>query len=73
MATVTEIIGDVLNLPDAERSYLASKLLESLESGDVSPEWSEEIAARVQSIDDGSAQLIPHDQVMEEARSAIRN
>jgi len=32
MPAVTEIIQDVLNLPRAERSFLAKKLLESLES-----------------------------------------
>jgi hypothetical protein len=32
MPAVTEIIQDVLNLPRAERSFIAKKLLESLES-----------------------------------------
>lgn len=34
MAAVTEIMQDVLKLPRTERSFLAKKLLESLESGE---------------------------------------
>lgn len=34
MASVTEIMHDVLKLPRTERSFLARKLLESLESDD---------------------------------------
>jgi putative addiction module component (TIGR02574 family) len=71
MATTTELLENVLSLPDSDRSYLASKLLESLDDGGVSTEWDEEIARRVSTIDDGSARLIPHDEVMASARRAI--
>lgn len=70
--TTTELLENVLSLPDVDRSYLASKLLESLDTSGVSSEWSEEIERRVKSIDDGTARLVPHDEVMAEARRAIR-
>lgn len=34
MAAVSEIIQEVLNLPRTDRSYLAKKLIESLETDD---------------------------------------
>ena len=71
VSTTIELLENVLSLPASDRSYLASKLLESLDDGDVSTEWNEEIARRVGSIDDGSAKLIPHDEVMASARRAI--
>ncbi len=72
MATSTiELLEDVLSLPDVDRSYFASKLLESLESGEVSEEWNAEIGRRVASIDDGTARLVPHDEAMASARRAI--
>jgi len=71
-STTTELLENVLSLPDADRSYLASKLLESLDDGGVSKEWDEEIARRVSTIDDGSAQLVPHDEAMASARRAIK-
>jgi len=64
--TTTELLENILSLPDVDRSYLASKLLESLDGGEVSTEWSKEIERRVKSIDDGTAGLVPHDEVMEE-------
>jgi len=72
METTTELLENVLSLPDSDRSYLASKLLESLEEGEVTAEWNEEIAKRVKSIDDGSAKLIPHDEAIAQARRAIK-
>lgn len=67
----TELLEDVLSLPDVDRSYFASKLLESLDSSEISEEWDAEIARRVVSIDDGTARLIPHDEAMASARRAI--
>jgi len=48
MITVAEIMNEVLELPRADRSYLASKLIESLdEDQELAPEWKEEIGKRV--------------------------
>lgn len=67
VSTTAELLENVLSLPDVDRSYLASKLLESLDDSGVSSEWSEEIERRVKSIDNGTARLVPHDVVMAEA------
>jgi putative addiction module component (TIGR02574 family) len=54
-----------LHLPVEDRSRLASRLLESLDDDDdVSPEWLEEIRRRVKEMKDGTAKMIPHDEVM---------
>ena len=72
--TYENLEKEVLHLPLPERSRLASRLLESLdEAEDVSEEWLSEIQRRSRSIDDGTAILVPHDQVMENARDRIRN
>lgn len=48
MTTVAEIMNEVLELPRTDRSYLASKLIESLdEEQELAPEWKEEIGKRV--------------------------
>ncbi|MFT5469995.1 MAG: hypothetical protein ACI8UO_005119 [Verrucomicrobiales bacterium] len=39
----------------------------------LSPEWREELDRRLQSIKDGSAKTIPHEQVMAEVREQMRN
>lgn len=56
---------EALHLPLEDRSRLASRLLESLDDDDdVSPEWLEEIRRRVKEMKDGTAIMIPHDEVM---------
>jgi len=48
MTTVAKIMNEVLELPRSDRSYLASKLIESLdEEQDLTPEWNAEIGERV--------------------------
>jgi len=48
MITVTEIMNEVLELPRSDRSYLASKIIESLDDEqDLSQEWRTEIDRRV--------------------------
>ncbi len=52
---------DALHLPIEDRS----RLLESLDDDDdISPEWKDEIRRRVQEMKDGTAILVPHDEVM---------
>ncbi|MEJ6642784.1 MAG: addiction module protein [Akkermansiaceae bacterium] len=64
--------GEALHLTLQERSRLASRLLESLDDGDdLSDEWLSEIRQRVKSLDDGSAKLIPHSEVMTRVRKRI--
>ena len=64
--------GAALHLTLQERSRLASRLLESLDDGDdLSDEWLSEVRQRAKSIDDGTAKLIPHDEVMTSVRKRI--
>ena len=40
MSTISEIMNEVLELPRNDRSYLVSKLIESLDDDrELSPEW----------------------------------
>jgi len=68
------VLQDALRLPLEDRSRIATRLLESIEEGedvDVSPEWQEEINRRIAAVRDGTAKLIPHEEVMEEVRQRI--
>ncbi len=63
-----EIEDRVLRLTRAERSQLATRLLESLDEDDdieVSPEWREELRRRVRDIDEGRTELVDKGQVWE--------
>lgn len=63
---------DALHLPLDDRSRLASRLLESLEEEDeVSSEWLEEIRRRAKSIDDGTAKLIPSEEVWKKVNESF--
>ena len=63
---------DALHLPIEDRSRLASRLLESLDDeDDISPEWKDEIRRRVQEMKDGTAIMVPHDEVMANARAQL--
>jgi len=66
--TTDTIIEQVLHLPRESRAFLAEKLLESLdhEEFEVSPEWMEEIRRRCRQIDDGTVDLVPADEVLEQ-------
>ena len=69
-ATMKHITEQVLTLPLTGRAFLAEKLLESLDSGDefaLSLEWQQEIEKRCDEIDKGIVNLIPSEQVFDEA------
>ena len=74
MTQATEkTVQEALHLSRESRAFLAEKLLESLdyeEVSEVSPEWMEEIRRRCREIDDGTAKLIPAEQVFEEPTAA---
>ena len=56
------IIESALHLPSQIRSFLADKLLESLDVENdekLSPAWQNEIIKRCKEIDDGVVKLIP--------------
>ena len=63
---------DALHLPIEDRSRLASRLLESLDDDDdISPEWKDEIRRRVKEMKDGTAIMVPHDEVMANVRASL--
>lgn len=67
-----KVKDEALQLPLEDRSRLASRLLESLDDeDDVSPEWLEEIRRRVKEINDGTAKMVPHDEVLANVRARL--
>ena len=74
-AKTEKLISDALGLPREVRAFLAEKLLESLdfeESFEVSPEWRHEIERRCAELDTGAKDHIPGEQVMRDARNALK-
>ena len=77
-AALKEIEKQALQLPLKERSELAHRLIVSLDGEpEDSPEaiaqaWDEEIARRVAEIDAGTAQLIPHEEVLTEIDELLK-
>jgi putative addiction module component (TIGR02574 family) len=67
-ATFNSVLQYALQLPVVERSRIATRLIESVDDTDddaeVSPEWQAEINRRIESIQNGTAKLIPHEEVM---------
>ncbi len=67
-----QVKDEALQLPLEDRSRLASRLLESLDDeDDVSPEWKDEIRRRVKEVKDGTAKMVPHDEVMANVRARL--
>lgn len=74
MSTTTfdNFLASALELPPEQRSSLATRLIESLDEGSpVSEVWRETIRRRAAEIDDGSVQLLDHEEVMHQAREAL--
>ena len=71
-AALEEITERALSLSRQERLALANRLLSDHHDGDVSEvetAWEEEILARIQAIDDGTAVGIPYEDVIRAARN----
>ena len=64
MTTAERLYEEAMQLPAEEREWLTIRLVETQDEGDLSPEWREEIARRMQAIEDGTATLIPWDDAM---------
>ena len=72
--TFDSVLQDALRLPVEERSRIASRLIESVDDGDdieLSPAWRAEIDRRIESIQSGTAKLIPHEDVMASVRQKL--
>lgn len=62
---ITSVLQNALAMPRPERSYLAERLLISLEDDDEMPQqWRAEMDARVQSRERGETRSISHEEVM---------
>ena len=68
-----KVVTEALNLPRADRAFLAEKLLESLddEPFEVSPAWRKEIRRRCDEIDSGRVKLIPAKKVFKDLASKL--
>ena len=64
---VERILKEALQLPESDRADLAGKLIDSLDDsmdeGDVTPHWAEEIDRRMRELDDGTVKGVPWDEV----------
>jgi putative addiction module component (TIGR02574 family) len=70
-AALEDITKEALRLSRQERLALANRLLSDDQNNDVSEieaAWEEEILARIQAIDDGTAVGIPYEEVIRAAR-----
>jgi putative addiction module component (TIGR02574 family) len=64
MVTTTGVMEDALTLPRADRSYIANKLIESLdEEQSLSAEWQTEVNRRYARWQAGETQSIPSEEV----------
>ena len=73
-ASFDTVLQDALRLPLEERSLIASRLIESVDDVDdfeLSPAWKAEIDRRIESIKNGTAKLIPHDEIMASVRQQL--
>ena len=70
-AAFEEITEKALKLPRQERLALANRLLSNDENADtleVEAAWEEEILARIEAIDNGSAVGVPYEEVQRAVR-----
>jgi putative addiction module component (TIGR02574 family) len=66
---------ELLDLDPADRAEIAEDALRSLEGtdyGELSPAWEAEIQSRLRDAEDGSAELIPGDDVFKEIEAELQ-
>jgi putative addiction module component (TIGR02574 family) len=69
---ISNVLRSALSMPRPERSYLAERLLISLEDDDEMPQqWRAEMDARVQSRERGETRSISHEEVMADLDAVI--
>jgi putative addiction module component (TIGR02574 family) len=71
---VEELSRKALALSPEDRLRLAEELLATVQDvdGDVEAAWDEEIKRRLAEIDDGTAKLVPAEEVFAEVRRLLR-
>ena len=77
MSNSDEIIAKALRLPEEKRTQVALRLLDSLDAPDphahlTDDELQAELARRVKAVVDGTAELIPGDQAIEQLRAELK-
>jgi putative addiction module component (TIGR02574 family) len=71
---IAELVECALSMPRAERSYLVTKLIGSLDDDDdieISQEWRDELNRRVEAMRNGTSPGIPHEEVMSGVRELL--
>ena len=69
---ITSVLQSALSMPRPERSYIAERLLVSLEDDDeMPPQWREEMDARVQRRERGETRSYSHEEIMAELDAVI--
>ncbi len=69
---ISSVLQSVLSLPLPERSYIAERLLVSLEDdGELSPGWREELDARVQRRQSGETPSHSREEVREHIEALL--
>jgi putative addiction module component (TIGR02574 family) len=66
----TNLLEQLLQLSEADRLMIADRLWDSLTEQD-DPEFAAELQKRLESVADGSAELIDGEQVLQEARERL--
>ncbi|TLD70327.1 addiction module antitoxin RelB [Phragmitibacter flavus] len=68
------LLENALRLPLEERCRIATRLIESVDEEDdldLSPEWQAEIDRRVESVRNGTAKLVPHEEVITSLKNKL--
>lgn len=69
---ITNILQDVLSLPLPERSYIAERLIVSLDDdGELSPAWRAELDARVKRRESGETRSHSREEVHQEIEAIL--
>lgn len=73
IASTNELIQAAMSLPPNDRSYIADKLLESLDTETLNPEWEEELQRRLAKYEDGTSKTYSSQEVHQAALEVIGN
>lgn len=74
MKNRSDILDEALQLSLEDRALMVSRLIESLDGEadeDVEAAWNEEIAKRLKEIDDGTAKMVPWEEVRRKMRGIL--
>jgi putative addiction module component (TIGR02574 family) len=74
MSVAAEKVAEVLALPEADRAFLARKLIASLDDAvdaDAEAQWVEEVDRRAREIEQGSVTCRPVEQVVHLLRTKL--